>query len=143
MCLITKFWIKLLDFFFAFVSSWKVWILGPRALKHPFPLYYMLGSTPFCFLLHPPPFLQVEDVIFTWISRGVLNDTIRRYFVYFSWNCLDEINCWYMILFCNPRNFTGGRCDFHLKIERCLKRNNDKIFWSIFTVWKLWITERR
>ena len=27
--------------------------------------------------------IQVEDVIFTWRSRGVLNDTIRRYFVYF------------------------------------------------------------
>ena len=24
--------------------------------------------------------LQVEDVIFTWRSRGVLNDTIGRYF---------------------------------------------------------------
>ena len=24
--------------------------------------------------------LQVEDVIFTWRSRGVLNDTIQRYF---------------------------------------------------------------
>ena len=29
--------------------------------------------------------LQVEDVIFTWRSRGVLNDTVRKYFVYFSW----------------------------------------------------------
>ena len=27
---------------------------------------------------------QAEDVIFTKISRGVLNHTIRRYFVYFS-----------------------------------------------------------
>ena len=30
--------------------------------------------------------LQVVDVIFTWRLRGVLNDTIRKYFVYFSWD---------------------------------------------------------
>ena len=45
--------------------------------------------------------------------------------------------------FCDPRNFTGGKCDFHLKIERCLKRHNLENFLSIFTLWKLWISERR
>ena len=26
------------------------------------------------------------------------------------------------------KNFTGGRCDFYLKIKRCLKRHNSEIF---------------
>ena len=30
--------------------------------------------------------IQVEDVIFTWRSRGVLNDTIEKCFIYFSWD---------------------------------------------------------
>ena len=41
-----------------------------------------------------------------------------------------------MITFAYPRNFTGGRCDFYLKIKRCLTQHNYKNFWSIFTVWK-------
>ena len=35
------------------------------------------------------------------------------------------------IQFCDPRNFTGGRCDCYLMIEGCLKRHNLKIFLSI------------
>ena len=37
--------------------------------------------------------LQVEDVIFTWTSRGVLNDTIRRIFFNFSL-CLEIMDKW-------------------------------------------------
>ena len=37
--------------------------------------------------------LQVEDVIFTWTSRGVLNDTIRRIFLNFSL-CLEIMDKW-------------------------------------------------
>ena len=33
-----------------------------------------------------------------------------------------------MTTFAYPRNFTGGRCDFYLKIKRCLKRDNSENF---------------
>ena len=75
--------------------------------------------------------LQVEDVNFTWRSKGVLNDTIQRHFIYFSWNCLAEINCWLRILWYDPKKSKGGRCDSYLDIERCLKWHNlENIFFS-------------
>ena len=39
--------------------------------------------------------------------------------------------------------FAGERCDYYLKIEGCLKRHNLENFLSTFTVWILWISERR
>ena len=87
--------------------------------------------------------LKVEDVIFTWRSKGVLNDTIQRHFIYFSWNCLAEINCWLRILWYDPKKSKGGRCDSYLEIERCLKWHNLENILSIFTVLILWISERR
>ena len=29
-----------------------------------------------------------------------------------------------------PKSFTGERCDFYLKIKRCLKRHNLQFFWN-------------
>ena len=77
----------------------------------------------------------MKDVIFTWRLRGVLNDTIWRNFGPFFFFNLDPImgicliNRFINISIHDQRNFTGGRCDFYLKIERCFKRHNSENFY--------------
>ena len=39
-----------------------------------------------------------------------------------------EISCGQWIQLCDLRNVTGGRCDFYLKTERCLKQHNLEYF---------------
>ena len=62
--------------FWLILAIWRLWISEGR----------LAVNNGFFFVIQE--ILQVEDMIFTWRLRGVLNDTIWRILDYFSWNQL-------------------------------------------------------